>query len=104
MSNLAPGAPRGRATPLAERPGPLPGPGLRPRKRQVPADLLESAPASGDGPGEGTIMEAKVVWCGGMRFVGQSESGHAAVMDALPAVGGLDSAPRPFELLLLGLA
>ena len=49
-------------------------------------------------------MKAKVTYCGGMRFVGQADSGHAVVMDAAGASGGLDSAPRPSELILLGLA
>ena len=49
-------------------------------------------------------MEARVTWCGGMRLVGQADSGHAVVMDGAPAAGGLDSAPRPSELLVLGLA
>ena len=49
-------------------------------------------------------MEAKVTFCGGMRFVGQADSGHAVVMDTTVAGGGLDSAVRPSELLLIGLA
>ena len=49
-------------------------------------------------------MEAKVTFCGGMRFVGQADSGHAVVMDTTVASGGLDSAVRPSELLLIGLA
>ena len=49
-------------------------------------------------------MEAKVTFCGGMRFVGQADSGHAVVMDTGEAHGGADSAARPNELLLIGLA
>ena len=49
-------------------------------------------------------MEAKVTFCGGMRFVGQADSGHAVVMDTVAASGGMDSAVRPSELLLIGLA
>jgi len=49
-------------------------------------------------------MKAQVTFCGGMRFVGQADSGHAVVMDAAAATGGLDSAARPSELLLIGLA
>jgi len=49
-------------------------------------------------------MDAKVTWAGGMRFVGQADSGHAVVMDTTEKVGGLDSAVRPSELLLIGLA
>lgn len=49
-------------------------------------------------------MKAKVTFCGGMRFVGQADSGHAIVMDTGEAHGGANSAARPNELLLLGLA
>jgi len=49
-------------------------------------------------------MQAKASFCGGMRFVGKADSGHAVVMDAGAAVGGEDSGPRPSELLLMGLA
>ena len=49
-------------------------------------------------------MEAKVTFCGGMRFVGEADSGHAVVMDTGEAGGGRDSAVRPNELLLIGLA
>jgi putative redox protein len=49
-------------------------------------------------------MKAKVTFCGGMRFVGQADSGHAVVMDTAAASGGMDSAARPSELLLIGLA
>ncbi len=49
-------------------------------------------------------MEARVAWAGAMRFVGQADSGHAVVMDTTDKVGGQDSAARPSELLLLGLA
>lgn len=49
-------------------------------------------------------MEGKVTLCGGLKFVGQADSGHAVVMDGAHVFGGEDSAPRPSELLLLGLA
>ncbi|HWR98187.1 MAG TPA: OsmC family protein [Candidatus Methanoperedens sp.] len=49
-------------------------------------------------------MEARVTLCGGMRFVGQADSGHAVVMDTGQAHGGADSGVRPNELLLIGLA
>ena len=49
-------------------------------------------------------MEAKVDWAGGMRFVGQADSGHAVVMDTAAEHGGGGSAVKPSELLLLGLA
>jgi len=52
---------------------------------------------------KGLEMKAKVTLSGGMQFVGSAESGHAVLMDAAPEVGGTDSAPRPMELLLIGL-
>ncbi len=39
----------------------------------------------------------------GMRFVGQVPSGHTVPMDASDQVGGIDSAPRPVEVLLSSL-
>lgn len=49
-------------------------------------------------------MQAKVRFDEGLRFVGTADSGHAVVMDGAPRAGGADSAARPSELLLLGLA
>ena len=49
-------------------------------------------------------MEAKVTLCGGLKFVGEADSGHAVVMDGAPGFGGDDTAARPSELLLLALA
>ena len=42
-------------------------------------------------------------WKGEMKFDAMV-SGHHVVMDALPAVGGNDSGPRPKELMLASLA
>jgi len=39
-----------------------------------------------------------------MTFVGESDSGHAVVMDAAPESGGRNMGIRPMEMLLLGLA
>lgn len=47
-------------------------------------------------------MKARVKWIEQMAFVGETESGHAVVMDAAPAVGGRNLGPRPMEMLLLG--
>jgi len=44
-----------------------------------------------------------VTHTGGMRFVGRGASGHDVVMDASPANGGEDTAPRPVEVLLASL-
>lgn len=47
-------------------------------------------------------MKARVKWVDGMTFVGESESGHAVVMDAAPDIGGKNLGVRPMEMLLLG--
>ena len=47
-------------------------------------------------------MTAKVTYVKGMQFVGDTESGHALVMDADPSDGGQNTGPRPMELLLVG--
>lgn len=48
-------------------------------------------------------MQARVKWLDGMAFVGETESGHAVVMDGAPEFGGRNLGPRPMEMLLLGL-
>ncbi|HSW62581.1 MAG TPA: OsmC family protein [Dissulfurispiraceae bacterium] len=48
-------------------------------------------------------VTARVKWTGGMQFVGESETGHAIVLDAAPDDGGADSGMRPMELLLIGV-
>jgi putative redox protein len=48
-------------------------------------------------------MNAVVKYVDGLQFVGESVTGHAILMDGDPEVGGNDTAPRPMELLLLGL-
>jgi putative redox protein len=47
-------------------------------------------------------LTAKVTYVKGMQFVGDTESGHALVMDADPSDGGQNTGPRPMELLLAG--
>ncbi|MDE3009440.1 MAG: OsmC family protein [Pseudomonadota bacterium] len=49
-------------------------------------------------------MKARVKWLGseGMSFLGESGSGHVAMMDGAPEAGGRDLAPRPMELVLMG--
>jgi putative redox protein len=49
------------------------------------------------------MKSAKVSYIHGLQFVGTASSGHAIVMDGDPEVGGNNTAPRPMELLLLGL-
>ncbi len=48
-------------------------------------------------------MKAKVIYVKGLQFVGESETGHAIVMDGNKEFGGEDTGPRPMELLLMGL-
>jgi putative redox protein len=47
-------------------------------------------------------MKAKVSWFDGMAFVGETESGHAIVMDGAPDAGGRNLGPRPMETVLVG--
>lgn len=47
-------------------------------------------------------MKAKVSWFDGMSFVGETESGHAIVMDGAPEAGGRNLGPRPMETVLVG--
>jgi len=48
-------------------------------------------------------MKARVKWFDGVTMVGESESGHALVMDGPPEHGGRNLGVRPMELLLLGM-
>lgn len=48
-------------------------------------------------------MEVRVKWVDGMMFLGESESGHAIVMDGPPEIGGNNMGIRPMEMLLLGM-
>ncbi len=52
----------------------------------------------------GEIMTATARLQGGMRFQGESGSGHTLTMDAAEHAGGQDAGFRPMELLLVGLA
>ncbi len=49
-------------------------------------------------------MEARVRLVEGMQLVGRADSGHAVVLDLSPEAGGQDTAARPMELVLIGLA
>ncbi len=46
-------------------------------------------------------MKARVKWIENAAFVGESESGHAFVMDGAHEGGGRNLGPRPMEVLLL---
>ena len=48
-------------------------------------------------------MKARVKWVEQVSFLGETESGHAVLMDGAPAAGGRNLGPRPMEMLLLGM-
>ena len=48
-------------------------------------------------------MKARVKWVEGVTFLGESDSGHAVVMDGPPDSGGRNLGVRPMEMLLLGM-
>lgn len=48
-------------------------------------------------------MKARVKWLEDLTLVGESDSGHAVVMDGPPELGGRNLGPRPMEMLLLGM-
>ncbi|HEB76042.1 MAG TPA: OsmC family protein [Nitrospirae bacterium] len=48
-------------------------------------------------------MEATIKYVDGLRFVADGSTGHSIVMDGDPEFGGEDTAPRPTELVLMGL-
>jgi putative redox protein len=47
-------------------------------------------------------MEARIKWVEQVSFLGETESGHAILMDGPPESGGRNLGPRPMELVLLG--
>lgn len=48
-------------------------------------------------------MKARVKWVENVCFVGESETGHAIVIDGAPESGGRNLGMRPMELLLIGM-
>lgn len=48
-------------------------------------------------------MNVTITYTGGASFRGETESGHAVIMDGAAEYGGEDKGPRPMEMLLLGL-
>ena len=48
-------------------------------------------------------MKATIKWVDGVSFVGESESGHAVVIDGPPSAGGRNMGVRPMELVLIGM-
>ena len=49
-------------------------------------------------------MKARVKWVEGVSFVGESQTGHAIVIDGAPEYGGRNRGMRPMEIVLLGAA
>ena len=47
-------------------------------------------------------MKARIKWLENVAFVGESESGHAVVMDGAPEGGGRNVGARPMEMVLIG--
>ena len=48
-------------------------------------------------------MKARVKWIEGAAMLGESDSGHAVVMDGPPDFGGRNLGLRPMEMLLIGM-
>ncbi|MCX7102143.1 MAG: OsmC family protein [Methylobacter sp.] len=48
-------------------------------------------------------MQVTVKWVDGVMFVGETDSGHAVIMDGPPDHGGRNIGMRPMEMLLLGV-
>ena len=48
-------------------------------------------------------MKATIKWVDGVSFVGESESGHAVIIDGPPSAGGRNIGIRPMELVLIGM-
>ena len=47
-------------------------------------------------------MKARIKWIENVAFLGETESGHALVMDGSPDAGGQNLGPRPMETVLIG--
>lgn len=47
-------------------------------------------------------MKARIKWIENVAFLGETESGHAMVMDGSPDAGGRNLGPRPMETVLIG--
>jgi len=48
-------------------------------------------------------MRARIKWIENVCFLGESETGHAIVLDGAPDAGGRNLGMRPMELLLIGM-
>jgi putative redox protein len=48
-------------------------------------------------------VQVRIKWVEGVSFVGESETGHAVVLDGAPENGGRNIGMRPMEMLLIGM-
>ena len=48
-------------------------------------------------------LKVRVKWIEGVAFIGESETGHAVVLDGAPENGGRNIGMRPMEMLLIGM-
>jgi putative redox protein len=48
-------------------------------------------------------MKARVKWVENVCFMGESETGHAVILDGAPEAGGRNIGMRPMEMLLIGM-
>ncbi|QVL46147.1 MAG: OsmC family protein [Methylophilaceae bacterium] len=48
-------------------------------------------------------MQVRIKWIEDVAFIGESETGHAVVMDGAPENGGRNIGMRPMEMLLIGM-
>jgi putative redox protein len=48
-------------------------------------------------------MKARIKWVENVCFMGESDSGHAVILDGAPDAGGRNLGMRPMEMLLIGM-
>ncbi len=48
-------------------------------------------------------MKVRIKWVEDVSFVGESETGHAVILDGAPENGGRNIGMRPMEMLLIGM-
>ena len=48
-------------------------------------------------------MRVRVKWVEDVCFMGESETGHAVILDGAPEAGGRNIGMRPMEMLLIGM-
>ena len=48
-------------------------------------------------------MKARIKWVENVCFMGESETGHAVILDGAPDAGGRNLGMRPMEMLLIGM-